>query len=254
MAERSPEEAAFEDALAGLHEGADPAVFERFLAAWGGDPLRLLAALRREVPGSFLELVGGRRPWSDDRRVAGVLVQNPRTPAHVAMRLVSTLFWRDLAAAAVNPWIAATVRVRAEALLAEGLRDMRLGEKVALARLASPTVLRLLLHEGDARILEGALFNPRLAESQVLQALRRETAGRPLFEAVAASPRWQAAYAVRLELVLQRRTPLPIGLAQVTALLPADLRRVARTPGLHPVLRAAAERALEPHPGRNPRR
>ena len=244
----------FESALLALGEDPNPADLQAFLETHGRDKPRLIEALRRPLPGRLLEQIGDLRPLSDDARVAGALVQNPRTPLHVSRRLVSGLYWRDLAAAVANPWIAAGLRQRAEALLLEQLREMRLGDRVALARIASVAILRALLAETDARLLEGALFNPRLQESMLLQGLRSDTAHVALFEAVARSPRWRGTYAVRLELVLHPRTPLPIALAQVTSLVPADLKRLAMARGPHPLVRAAAERALAPGPSRNSRR
>lgn len=237
--------------LASVTEGSDPAGWPAALAELGRDLSVLIGSLRRPLPPAFLELVAATRPWADDRRVAGALVQNPRTPVHVAQRLVASLYWRDLAGTTLNPYVAPTVRLRAEGLLAEQLGDLRLGERVALARLATPALLRLLLADGDAHVLAGALFNPRLQEPQLLAALRAERVPRGLLEAVAASPRWRAHYAARLELVLQPRTPLPVALSLLTGLVEADLRRVLRTPALPALLRAAAQRALEP---RNSRR
>ncbi len=237
--------------LARLAEGSDPAGWPPALAELGRDLSRLIGALRRPLAPAFLELVAATRPWADDRRVAGVLVQNPRTPVHVAQRLVSALYWRDLAGAALNPFVAPTVRLRAEGLLVEQLGELRLGDRIALARLATRAVLRLLLGDADARVLSSALLNPRLQEPQLLAALRAENPPRALLEAAAASPRWRTHYAVRLELVLQRRTPLPVALSLVTGLVEADLKRVARGAALPALLRAAAQRALE---ARNPRR
>lgn len=244
----------FEAALEALGEDPGPAALQAFLDAHGRDVPRLIETLRRPIASRLLELVGDLRALSDDARVAGALVQNPRTPQHVARRLVPGLYWRDLAAAATNPWISAGVRQRAEGLLLEQLREMRLGDRVALARMAGAAVLRALLAESDERVLEGALFNPRLQEPLLLQGLRSETATRALFEAVARSPRWRSSYGVRLELALQSRTPLPIALAQVTSLVPADLRRVAQARSAHPLVRAAAERAAAPGAPRNSRR
>lgn len=245
---------AFEAALLALGEDPAPAALQAFLDLHGRDVSRLIEILRRPIASRVLELVGDLHSLTDNARVAGALVQNPRTPQHVARRLVPGLYWRDLALAAGNPWIAAGVRQRAESLLLERLHEMRLGDRVALARMATAPVLRALLGEPDVHVLEGALFNPRLQEPLVLQSLRSETAPSALFEAVARSPRWRGTYSVRLELALQSRTPLPIALSQVTALVPADLRRLALAKSAHPLVRAAAERAAAPGAPRNSRR
>ena len=75
--------------------------------------------------------------------------------------------------------------------------------------------------------------------------LRRADAPRLLAEQAAAAQRWSACYAVRLALVLQPRTPLPIALQQISSLVPRDLRRVAEQSDIAPLLRLAAERVLE---------
>lgn len=53
---------------------------------------------------------------------------------------------------------------------------------------------------------------------------------------------------MRLELVLQPATPLALALAQVSSLLPRDLRRVAEAPGLRPLVQATALRVVREAP------
>jgi hypothetical protein len=136
------------------------------------------------------------------------------------------------------------VRAKAEGSLKDQLRDLRLGEKVALARLATPAVIRALLGEGEPKVLAALLNNPRLREEDLLQALRRPDLRPSLIDAVVASSRWARAYFVRLELVLQPKTPLPIAMLQLSSLVRRDLRRVAEGRGLRPLVQVAAERLL----------
>ena len=205
----------------------------------------LLAVLRRAVPVAFLEQVAATPPWSERPRVLARVVQNPRSPRALSLRLVSSLYWRDLAEVAATLRLPAAVRVRAEALLRDGIRDMRLGDRVALGRLATPAVLPLLLADPDPRVAGSALANPRLREDDLVTALRRDDAAVALLEAAPRSPRWSTNYTVRLTLVLQTRTPLPVALLQISSLLPRDLRRVAADQALRPLLRAAARGVLE---------
>ncbi len=130
--------------------------------------------------------------------------------------------------------------------------DLRLGERITLARLATPAVLGLLLGDVESKVLEAALANPRLREEDLLVALRQDTPSRALLEAVAASRRWTEAYAVRLALVLQKRTPLALALAQLSSLVEKDLKRIAATPELTPLLQAAALRVASEPPRRGP--
>jgi len=213
--------------------------------ARAGDEQVLAAVLRRAVPASFLEEVASARPWSERPRVLARVVLNPRAPRSLSLRIVSALYWRDLADVAATPSVPAAVRLRAESLLRDGLLDMRLGDRITLARLATPALLSSLLAATERRVADSALVNPRLREDDLVIALRREAVAPALVEAAAGSPRWASNYAVRLALVLQPRTPLPLALQQISSLVPRDLRRVADEPGLRPLVRAAALGVLD---------
>jgi hypothetical protein len=225
-----------------LQAGEDAARLRRLLSERDPEDSVLMALLRRALPVRFLELVGTTPPWCERRSVVGKLVQNPRTPRTLSLRLLPTLFWRDLAETAALPAIPPPVRVRAEAHLKDLLRDLRLGERVALAKMATPPVLAVLLSDTEPAVAVAALINSRLREEDLLLALRQPTVALALIEAAAASPKWKERYAVRLGLALQPRTPRPIALLQLSSLLKRDLRRVADTAGLTQLVRVAAER------------
>ncbi|HEY5908097.1 MAG TPA: hypothetical protein VIZ31_08630 [Vicinamibacteria bacterium] len=208
------------------------------------DETLLVSLLRRAVPLRFLEVVAATRPFCDRVLVVAQVVLNPRTPRGLSLRLLPQLFWRQLAEVAVTPHVPAAVRVKAEGSLKDQLRNLRLGERVALARIATPALIQALLEEAEPKVLAPLLDNPRLREEDLLAALRRPEAPAALIQAVAGSTRWSLRYFVRLELVLQARTPLPIAMLQLSSLVKRDLRRVAEARGLRPLVQVAAERLL----------
>jgi hypothetical protein len=205
----------------------------------------LVATLRRAVPVAVLEEIAARRPWSERPRVLARVVLNPRAPHTLALRLVSALYWRDLAEVAATPRLSGAIRARAESQLRDGLRDMRVGDRITLARLATAPLLPALLADADGRVVEAALLNARLREEDLVVAVRRDDVPVALLQAAADSPRWSANYAVRLALVLQGRTPLSLALRPISSLVPRDLARVARDASLRPLLRAAAQGLLD---------
>jgi len=217
----------------------------REVVAEAVDEQVLAAALARAVPVAFLEEVAATRPWSERPRVLARVVLNPRAPRALSLRLVGALYWRDVAEVAATARVSAAVRARAESLLRDGLADLRLGDRVTLARLATPALLPVLLADAERRVTESALANPRLREEDLVVALRREDVRPSLVEAAVASPRWASNYAVRLALVLQPRTPLPLALQQISSLVPRDLRRVGGETSLRPLVRAAALEVLD---------
>jgi hypothetical protein len=239
-------EAAAADALfAELLRAGESRVRARELLAAEPAEAVVAAVLRRAVPVSFLETLAATSPWSERPRLLARVVLHPRAPRALALRLVGVLQWRDLADVALASWTTAAVRFRAESLLRDGLPDMRLGDRVTLARLATPALLPALLADAEPRVVEGALQNGRLREEDLVTALRRQDASRTLTETAAASPRWGTSYAVRLALVLQPRTPLPLALQQISSLVPRDLRRVAQQEDLPRLVRLAAAGVLE---------
>jgi hypothetical protein len=178
--------------------------------------------------------------------LAGV-ARSPRASRALALKLLPGLFWRDLVQVAATPHVHGAVRARAESLLREQLEDLRLGDRVSLARLATNPVLVVLLRDGERRVVRAALANPRMREADVLRAIRSDTVSTVLLEEIMTGRRWSESYAARLELVLQTRTPLALALAQLSSLVPRDLRRVADARGLHPLVKAAAQ-GLVPEP------
>ncbi len=216
----------------------------REVLALAPDEQVLASALRRAVPAAFLEEVAATRPWSERPRVLARVVLSPKAPRALSLRLVSGLYWRDLVEVAATPRVPAAVRSRAESLLRDGLGDMRLGDRITLARLATPALLPALLADAERQVTESTLLNPRLREEDLVAALRREDARPVLVESTVASSRWATNYAVRLALVLQPRTPLALALQQISSLVPRDLRRVAEAASLRPLVRAAAQEVL----------
>jgi hypothetical protein len=234
-------DALFQDAL---RAGESRARARELLAAFPDEAV-LAAVLRRAVPLAFLEAVASTSPWCERPRLLARVVLHPRTPRALALRFVGALQWRDLAEVALTSRINAAVRFRAESLLRDGLADTRLGDRVTLARIATPALLPALLADADTRVIDAALHNSRLREQDLVVTLRRADSPRLLAERALLSHRWSASYAVRLALVLQPRTPLPLALLQISSLVPCDLRRVAQQADLPRLVRLAAQGVLE---------
>jgi hypothetical protein len=228
-----------------LRAGAIGPAQREVLDRCGADKPLLIALLRRAVPLGFLELIASTQPWSDDHRLLAAVILSPRATRPLGLRLVGSLLWRDLADVAASPRVASAVRIRAEALLKDQVPDLRLGEKITLAKIATSPVLLPLLVDPDPKVVEAGLINRLLREEDLLTLVRAEEPSRPLLEGIVASSRWRERYALRLAIALAPRAPLALALGQLSALLPRDLRRVAETDALSPLVQAAAARLAE---------
>jgi len=221
-----------------------PAVRE-VLKRLAPNDLLLLEVLRRAVPLRCLEFLATTEPWSENARLLAGIVRHPRVPRPLGLRLLANLYWRDQAEIAAALRLSAALRLRAEDLVKQRLPDLRLGERIALAKIATPPVLTLLLADPDPRVAEACLVNPRLREQDLLFALKGDAVSRALVDAAIHSTQWRERYAVRLALARQPRTPLAIALGQLRHLVPRDLRSLAEEAGVVPLVRAAALRVAE---------
>jgi hypothetical protein len=238
-------EADLDRAWADLVRAGTTTAMKEVLERYGADRVLLVSLLRRAVPLPALELIASTPPWSDDQRLMASVVLSPRASRPLGLRLVGSLLWRDLADVAASPRVAAAVKIRAEAILKDQLADLRLGEKITLAKIATLPVLVPLLSDPDPKVVEAGLINARLREEDVLTLVRADPPSRTLLEGVVASPKWSERYGLRLAIAVHPRAPLALALGQLTTLTPKDLARIAASADLSPLLQAAAARVAE---------
>ncbi len=168
------------------------------------------------------------------------LALHPRTPETLAARLVPTLWWRDLAALALDTRLRPVLRRTAEIHLGTRLPEMAVGEKVSLARRASPGILSQLRHDPSPQVIAALLDNPRLTEGVLAPVLHSASTSPAILELIANDRRWGVRYPLRLALVRNPATPLKVSWRLLEALRKADLRPVAADPRIpEPVRRRA---------------
>src|SRR5512141_2559523 len=96
------------------------------------------------------------------RGVRRLVASHPQTPRHAALRCLEDLLWRDLLDIGREIRTPPPVRVAANRKLEGALRSLAVGERVAVARFAAPTLFPSLLDDQDPRVLEAVLANTRL--------------------------------------------------------------------------------------------
>jgi len=179
------------------------------------------------------------------RGVRRLVAAHPRTPRHDALHALEDLLWRDLMDIGRDTRTPPPVRQAANRKLLEAMRGMATGEKIALARFAPPALFPSLFAEGDGRVLEALLQNPRVTPEDVQRWL---ATGRPSPEGLAllaAEGRWASRPAVRSALLLHPATPRAAALSLLTSAGREELRRLCETPGADPLLAACAAGLLD---------
>jgi len=123
--------------------------------------------------------------------------------------------------------------------------DRPSGVRRSLARGRDRFLLDRVVHDRDPGVIRTLLDNPRLVERDVVRVAAMRPTRPEILRAVADHPRWSARYGVRMALVCNPYTPVPIAVRLTSTLLLQDLRDLAASAGLPgPVLdavRAAVE-------------
>lgn len=164
------------------------------------------------------------------QEVRRALVCHPAAPEVLALQLLPSLFWRDLAEISISVRLRPPLRVAAERALAERLPGLAEGEKMNLARRVAGATLSRLLLDPSRRVVAAALENPRLTEGLLYPLVRRETTLPVILGLIAENTRWGARYDLRVGLAQNPATPIETALRLLPGLKRSDLRIVAQAP------------------------
>ncbi|NMB75500.1 MAG: hypothetical protein GYA21_10280 [Myxococcales bacterium] len=130
------------------------------------------------------------------------------------------------------------------------LLRLPLGERKFLARGHNPLRLQRLLKDPDPAVLVNLLRNPSITEREVVNLAARRPTREDLQWEVHRS-RFGQRYRVRLALAQNPYSPPELVLKIIGFILKKDLRRIAGDGGLHPRVRAEAQRILEEKAAKN---
>ncbi len=216
----------------------------RVLADESITDLDLRHALRGRLPANVSGHVLDRSRFGTRQTVLGALARSPSTPPRTALQALPGLAWRDLAEVAVAAELAPAVRQKAEAILLDELTAMRLGDLVTLSRIGPRRVTTRLLHSPHALVREAGLQNPRLRGGDLCAVLESDSAPRAIAAEILRVHRWSASYEVRRAIVRSPVTPHPISLSLIGGLNPGDLKDLARSDDVPPLIAAVARRIL----------
>jgi hypothetical protein len=190
------------------------------------EDLALALLNRRNLPAETLEQLSQNPAALKSRKVCVALAAHPRTPRHLALRLLRQLYTFDLMRLALHPAFAADLKRLADDQLVARLTSITLGERLTLARRGSQTVAATLLLDRESRVSHTALENSRLTESAVIKALLRLNARAAFVEAVCHHPKWSVRREIRMALLRSPHTPLASALEFARTLPPPILRDI----------------------------
>ncbi len=171
-------------------------------------------------------LLGARRLLAS-YDVRSAISRHRRTPEAVALRFIPGLFWRDLLEISADLRISPAVRRVSEKYLVQRLARLSTGEKMAIARRATPGALASLRQDPSPLVIKALLENPRLTEPVLLPMVASEATLPRILDLVASQPRWGTRYEIRVALSRNTRSPFRVIFEILPTLRRQDLQVVA---------------------------
>ncbi|MEJ2202100.1 MAG: hypothetical protein P8X63_13955 [Desulfuromonadaceae bacterium] len=168
----------------------------------------LLALLkRRDLSEDLLKAISQLHRAQAGHRIKVALAKNPNTPGPLLQSLLPQLYLFELLEVCFLPGVTPDQKVAAERVMLQRLPTTPLGNKMTLARRGTPTLVDALLKEGDIRLMEPCLQNPRLRELSIQQFLNGPTASADTISAIARHGRWNQRPNIKLAILKNRKTP-----------------------------------------------
>src|SRR5580658_9920489 len=198
---------------------------------------------RLDLPANVLTAIAEKGKWTASEGVRLRLARHPRTPRRFAMALLRQLYLFDLVRLSLLPSTPAEIRRVAEELMITRVPQLPIGQKLTLARRGPARVVGALLAEGHSRTIKLALANAFLTESQVLKVLAKPGVPERVVAAIAQHPRWAVQYNVRVALLRNPHTPIPVVLDFLPNLTMRELE------GVSPHVRRYIQKELSRRPG-----
>jgi predicted nucleotidyltransferase len=224
-------------------------------------------AKSQKLDDDLLRRIAANVQWLKNYQVRRALVNNPRTSLPIALKLVPTLLDADLKQLAKNAevsedLIAAAERTAAErgtdrrapvktqAPIAEKkaksrfqeIQDMPVPDKIKLAMTGDKEARSILLKDSNKQVQEAVLDSPRISDMEIVAVANSRHVPDEILRKIAVNRQWMKNYQVRLGLVNNPKTPLPMGLKIIGTLMLADLKRLSKNKGVSNVLSSAAQR------------
>jgi hypothetical protein len=206
--------------------------------------LKIMLA-RRDLPREVVAVIVQNQQWMKSYPLKVAVLRHPKTPRHLALRLLKFIYPFDLMEIGAAPGVAPDLKRLMEDTLLSQREGMATGQRLSLARRGSARIAAGLPNDSDGRVIRAALDNPALTEPSVAAALLVDKSAAELAVAVMEHSRWSRRRGVKLALLRSKH----LSLARFAALLPevslGELNELIQDPRLAPNIRAYLARLVQ---------
>jgi hypothetical protein len=129
--------------------------------------------------------------------------------------------------------------------LFQKIQSMTVAEKLDLARTAAKEARTILLRDSNKLVQLAVVESPKITESEIIAIANNKQVNDEVLRVIAMNREWLRNYQIRLALVNNPKTPLPIAMAQITYLNQKDIKVLSKSKGIARPLVAVAQSKLK---------
>lgn len=129
------------------------------------------------------------------------------------------------------------------------IQSLNVAQKIRLALLGSQSDRALLVKDANKVVSRAAIRSPAVSVSEALVHARNHSLNADIIEFIATNRKWMQNYRVKVQIVLNPKTPVNIALNALGSLRPAELRQVAQSHGVSGVVSARAKAMIKQRQG-----
>ena len=122
--------------------------------------------------------------------------------------------------------------------------QMSVPQKIRLAMLGNREARKILIHDRNQMIPKAVLRSPKLSDSEIFAFAQDRSTPEDIILAVAKNRVWMKKYFIKLAVVSNPKTPLPVALRFLDHLHDKDLQVLARDKNISSVLSQTASRVF----------
>jgi len=128
--------------------------------------------------------------------------------------------------------------------LYQRLLNMAVNEKIRLATLGNKEARNLLIKDPNRLVLHSVLNSPKLTDDEVVSFAANKNLSKDVASIISNKKEFLKSYAVKLALVNNPKTVVPMAIKLMPYLMEKDLRNVAKSKAVSSVVVAAARRLI----------
>ncbi len=125
------------------------------------------------------------------------------------------------------------------------LKSLTVGQKIKVALTGGKAIRGFLVNDTNKVVCSAVLKNPRITEDEVLRVITSKSTSDDMLRQVGRHKEWIKNYNIKINMVLNPKTPLQTSLKFLDHLYEKDLMSIAKGKNVPSVLASAARRKMD---------